>query len=68
MVCLYCGVETGELKDHGTAQQCAEALEREVARIVRGHARNVFSRARTEKEADRSPNYRPTSILSPEAA
>ena len=34
MRCVYCDVETGEKKSHTTVAQCADALKRDVDRLI----------------------------------
>jgi hypothetical protein len=33
--CIYCDVETGDKKSHATIAQCADALKRDVDRLIR---------------------------------
>jgi hypothetical protein len=33
--CIYCDVETGDKKSHATVAQCADALKRDVDRLIR---------------------------------
>ena len=32
--CIYCDVETGDRKSHTTVAQCADALKRDVDRLI----------------------------------
>ena len=35
MRCFYCDVETGEKKSHTTVAECADAIKRDVERLIK---------------------------------